>query len=360
MKFKRILTPLLLILLLASTIAFGTSQPIGPYYDDNYLNYGSDGLTVKQNVTTVTTTHTMTIAEQGTVLVSASSDYTITLPTAVGNTGLTYKFKKTDANYNCITLDGNGSETINYENADGVPKETYARLNTYGAEVTLVSDGSNWQAYDEALGQVPECRVFLGSSILNIPDSKTVKINFNTENYDIGNNFDMSVWVSGTADGDVENHLQDDSNSQFTPEMVGWRVRNTSDTTYAWITAYNDAGDVTLSADIFPNGNENYEIDNSKFVVPISGKYSIICSTAFDGVVADKVYQGNYSSGGSAKATIRYHSSSTNKIYFVYSDTYSGTAGDDIFFQVYNISGGATTDIYSGHTWAIIRLISKD
>jgi len=193
MKIKKLLTPLLLILLLASTIAFGTSQPMGPYYDDIYLNYSSDGLTVKQNVTTVTTTHTMTVAEQGVVLVSASSDYTITLPTTVGNTGLTYKFKKTDANYNCITLDGNGSETINYENADGVPKETYARLNTYGAEVTLVSDGSNWQAYDEKLGQVPECWAYLSSSQTNITDNTITIVNLDTIYKDIGSNFNTTT-----------------------------------------------------------------------------------------------------------------------------------------------------------------------
>jgi len=131
----------------------------------------------------------MTVAEQGLVLVSASSDYTITLPTAVGNTGLTYKFKKTDANYNCITLDGNGSETINYENADGVPKETYARLNTYGAEVTVVSDGSNWQVINEAMGQVPECWAYLGSNQLDLTHSTWIKVLLDAESYDIGSNF---------------------------------------------------------------------------------------------------------------------------------------------------------------------------
>jgi len=144
------------------------------------------------NVTTKTTTATLTVAEQGTILVSASSAYTITLPTAVGNTGLTYKFKKIDANYNLITLDGDGTETINYENADGVPKETYARLNTYCAEVTVVSDGSNWQVYDEKLGQVPYCWVYAGTS-QDILGAST-QIQLNIESYDIGSNFNTDTY----------------------------------------------------------------------------------------------------------------------------------------------------------------------
>jgi len=245
MKIKKLLTPLLLILLLASMVVFGAPQPVGPYFDDTYLEYGNDGLNVKtatvtdgdtthvptsdnvydfcettqdymqdleddiapklggnldandhailENVTTVTTTHTLTVAEAGVVLVSASSDYTITLPTAVGNTGLTYKFKKTDANYNCITLDGDGTETINYENADGVPKETYARLNTYCAEVTVVSDGSNWQVIDEALGQVPRCKVYLSAIQYDLIDNTWTVLEFDTEVYDIGNNFNTTT-----------------------------------------------------------------------------------------------------------------------------------------------------------------------
>jgi len=144
------------------------------------------------NVTTKTTTATLTVAEQGTILVSASSAYTITLPTAVGNTGLTYHFKKTDANYNLITLDADGTETINYENADGVPKLTYPRLNTYCAEVTVVSDGTNWQVYDEALGQVPMCRAYLNTNQEDLTTGTFTKILLETELFDVGSNFDTA------------------------------------------------------------------------------------------------------------------------------------------------------------------------
>ncbi|MBW2645080.1 MAG: hypothetical protein JRE23_02675 [Deltaproteobacteria bacterium] len=158
-------------------------------------NYGIPNVKIDNSVVSKTTTATLTVAEAGLVLVSASSPYTITLPTAVGNAGLTYHFKKTDANYNLITLDGNGTETFNYENADGVPKETYARLNTYCAEVTVVSDGSNWQVKDEALGQVPECLAYLSAQQLNIIHKTWTDVHLNAEFYDIGSNFNTGTYT---------------------------------------------------------------------------------------------------------------------------------------------------------------------
>jgi len=88
------------------------------------------------NVTTKTTTATLTVAEQGTILVSASSAYTVTLPTPVGNVGLTYKVKKTDFNYNLITMATTAGQ-FNYPNDDSALKDTYSRLNTGGAEFSI-------------------------------------------------------------------------------------------------------------------------------------------------------------------------------------------------------------------------------
>ena len=174
------------------------------------------------NVTKKTGVCTLTIANQGVVFVTAAAGYTITLPTAVGNAGLVYRFIKTDNNYNLITLDGNGAETFNYPNDSGVATVNYARLNTYGAEVTIVSDNVGWQCINEKIGQIPKCRVYLGTDQLNIPDSTWTKVNFDTETFDIGGNFDavtnhvftvpidglysiesMIRWVNGTADSRI-------------------------------------------------------------------------------------------------------------------------------------------------------------
>ena len=151
-------------------------------------------------------TFTLTGAAAGTLTVATASltaeiagasvtiknAYTLTLPTAVGHSGLRYHFIKTDANYKLITLDGNGTETFNYENSTGAPVLTYGRLNTYCAEVTIVSDNANWQCINERLGQVPECRAYLGTDQLNITNITYVKVLVGTENYDIGSNFDTT------------------------------------------------------------------------------------------------------------------------------------------------------------------------
>ena len=241
-----------------------------------------------ETVTTKTGTATLTVAEAGIVLVSASADYTLTLPTAVGNAGLHYHFIKTDANYNLITLAANGAETFNYPNDTGAPQTTYPRLNTYCAEVTVISDGANWQCINEKLGQVPEAYVHRLVDQPNIPHGKFIYIDLDTEIYDIGNNFDISNWISGTATSTLANHLVD-SGGPFTADMVGHRVKNTTDATFTYITAYNSATDVTVQDNIFVSG-ETYEIKNSKFVAPIPGRYSVVLNAAWNNVVADVRY----------------------------------------------------------------------
>jgi hypothetical protein len=82
-----------------------------------------------------TTTYTTTNAD-GTITADATSGaFSITLVTAVGNSGLVHTFKKITA-ANVVTIDGNGSQTI-----DGLT--SYA-LSAQWSFVTVVSDGANW------------------------------------------------------------------------------------------------------------------------------------------------------------------------------------------------------------------------
>lgn len=64
---------------------------------------------------------------------------------------------------------------------------------------------------------------------------------------------------TGTAEGTVANHLVDDTLVQFLTTDVDKIAFNTTDSTSAKITARTDAGDVTLNADIFADG-EIYQI----------------------------------------------------------------------------------------------------
>jgi hypothetical protein len=84
---------------------------------------------------TITTDATLD-ETNGLVLVDASGgDVVVTLPTAVGITGRSYEIKKTDTSVNTVTVDGDGTETIDGELTQDVP---------YLATIVVRSDGSNW------------------------------------------------------------------------------------------------------------------------------------------------------------------------------------------------------------------------
>ena len=81
-------------------------------------------------------------ATHSTVLVNASGNVTITLPAAASaynstdGIGRIYEIKKIDVDADTVTIDGNGSETI-----DG---GTTAVLTIQYESITIQSDGSNW------------------------------------------------------------------------------------------------------------------------------------------------------------------------------------------------------------------------
>jgi hypothetical protein len=67
---------------------------------------------------------------------------------------------------------------------------------------------------------------------------------------------------TGKADEDKANALVDDANAQFLSTDVGKEIYNTDDRTWAVVTAFVDTGELTLSKDIFPDGDENYVMFN--------------------------------------------------------------------------------------------------
>jgi len=78
-----------------------------------------------------------TVVDETLVLVDASSAaVTITLPAAADLVDTPINIKKTDASGNAVTVDGNGSETI-----DG---STTAVISTQYDCITIVSDGTEW------------------------------------------------------------------------------------------------------------------------------------------------------------------------------------------------------------------------
>jgi hypothetical protein len=88
------------------------------------------------NVTTITSNATLT-SSQTVVLCDASSGaITVTLPAASGNDGRHYHIKKIDSSGNAVTIDGNGSETIDGETTQAVAVQ-------YNS-IQIVCDGSEW------------------------------------------------------------------------------------------------------------------------------------------------------------------------------------------------------------------------
>ena len=86
-------------------------------------------------VITKTADYTATVND-GVILVDTNAAaVTITLPTAVGNTGKRFIIKVIDAT-NTTTIDGDGTETI-----DGA---TTKSLSTLWETIRIISDGANW------------------------------------------------------------------------------------------------------------------------------------------------------------------------------------------------------------------------
>lgn len=122
---------------LSATILFitkydGTAWRTIKFVDSDYL---SANIQQNSSVVSKSTTYTANINEM--VLCDASGGaFTVTLPTAASASGKEVTVKKTDASANAVTVDGNGSETI-----DGA---LTSALSSQWDSVVVVSNGSNW------------------------------------------------------------------------------------------------------------------------------------------------------------------------------------------------------------------------
>lgn len=88
------------------------------------------------SVRAVTTATTLTENDDVLTVATAGGAVTVTLPLVAGTRGKLYYVKKTDASANNLTLDGNGSETI-----DGAATVAW---NTQWLTKVVVSTGAEW------------------------------------------------------------------------------------------------------------------------------------------------------------------------------------------------------------------------
>ena len=107
-------------------------------YEADYKNsdYISAPMVARLNVVSKSANYTATTSDFAILVDASGGAITITLPTAVGNTGRMYNIKKTDSSTNAVIIDGNGAETI-----DGDVTKT---ITDQYVSLTIISDGNNW------------------------------------------------------------------------------------------------------------------------------------------------------------------------------------------------------------------------
>jgi hypothetical protein len=86
---------------------------------------------------TLTTAYTITDDDYAIWGNASGGAFSVTLPTAVGRRGKVFVIKKIDASVNAVTIDGDGSETI--DNA------TTKQLTSENEVLWIMSDNSNWR-----------------------------------------------------------------------------------------------------------------------------------------------------------------------------------------------------------------------
>ena len=108
------------------------------------------------------------------VLCNNTTDITVTLPAASGIAGRTYYIKKINSSTNTVTIDGNGSETI-----DGA---TTVLLYVQYDAIRIISDGNNWYVISDEIR--PHQAGLELNTAQTLSSGVTTEIEFNTEKFD--------------------------------------------------------------------------------------------------------------------------------------------------------------------------------
>ena len=97
---------------------------------------GDPTISITNAVATKTADYTLTASDDLVKGDASGGAITLTLPTAVGNSGKEFFIKKIDSTGNSVTVAGDGSETI-----DGSATQV---ITAQWTTLTIISDGANW------------------------------------------------------------------------------------------------------------------------------------------------------------------------------------------------------------------------
>lgn len=176
-----------------------------------------------------------------------------------------------------------------------------------------------------------------------LPDSTICRIQLDNEDYDIQNEFDSSV-VSGTADGTAANKLIDaGAFTEVASYYVGREVWNTTDETYAEVTAKDSDDQLALDANIMVNG-EVYELYFSRFTATQAGRYLIVARNYYCTVVDQKVYQCRIHKNGAELSTFHMMASGINSVMVMHT-VVAGLAVNDYIELYGNHTQGANATV---------------
>jgi len=229
------------------------------------------------------------------------------------------------------------------------------------AQVLADLGGDPTSPYDltaKTVKTTAKAKAYLGTIQEDITANRWIRVDLDTESYDPGANFDTGLLGSGTATGTTAGHLID-AGYDFAGAgiKVGMRIKNTTDTTYTYITAVA-VGDLTLRDNIFVNG-ETWEVQAARFIVPVTGYYQINANIAYTSVIADKRYFVVVYKNGAYAIRAELHSSNTEDITIALSDILYLTAGDYLELMARQ-SGANTVDIVNAEyiTFMSVHLLS--
>lgn len=238
---------------------------------------------------------------------------------------------------------------------------------------------SNWAHDHEAAmlaaavhGNTTLARVYLGTDQENIQHAKRSRVQLDTEEVDLGNNFSVAVWydeVQADADSDAT-HIEDDDGAFVAIGLIYALVTWASDSPptanigTGYITAV-DSDTLTINkasgADFGPS--YYYTIYHAEYTAPISGYYYMSATLTYHHttVVADKSYNHLLMVGATIVATDARHSANTDRLSSHSSIIYHLDAGDIVKVASYHFQGtNATLELGTHLTNFQIFLVQAD
>ncbi len=244
-------------------------------------------------------------------------------------------------------------------NGGTIDAVTNVNVNQTNAASSLVVQDSGTEVVEVRDGGIVDfpkqsgCVAYLGIA-QQVPNNTWVKFMLNSESYDIQSEFDNSV-TSGTTSATTPNKLVD-SGASFSAADDGKFVWNTTDNTYATITAVDNSTTLSLDTDIMESG-ETYSIYFARFTATVAGVYMVGGYERYTSPVADKRLHLVIRKNGADTVATAAHTSNTSSCHVVIVGFLQLSIGDYVeLWTEHNC--GITEEVTSGIS-ATALLIGK-